>query len=141
MDAIVIDDTITVPSEALTFKAVRAGGPGGQNVNKVSSKVELRINIQAVEGLHPEALERLRHAVRNQLDGDGWWIMLASTTRDQGRNLEEAREKVRAAIRKAMVPPTPRRATKPTRASQTRRLDEKRRMAERKRTRKRGGDD
>ncbi len=138
MDAIVIDDAVRVPPEALAFKAVRAGGPGGQNVNKVSSKVELRVDLQAIEGLSAGALERLRQAVRNQLDAEGWWIVLASSTRDQGRNLEEAREKVRAAILKALVPPTPRRPTRPTRASQTRRLEDKRRAAERKRTRKPG---
>lgn len=138
MDAILIDDSVKVPAEALTFKAVRAGGPGGQNVNKVSSKVELRVHLQAIEGLLPAALERLSHAVRNQLDAEGWWIVLASSTRDQGRNLEEARDKVRAAILKAMVPPTPRRPTRPTRASQLRRLDDKRRAAERKRIRKPG---
>jgi ribosome-associated protein len=135
MDAIQIDDSVKVPAEALAFKAVRAGGPGGQNVNKVSSKVELRVDLRAIEGLHPAALERLGHAVRNQLDADGWWIVLASSTRDQGRNLEEAREKVRAAILKAMVPPTPRRPTRPTRASQKRRLEDKRRAGERKRVR------
>ena len=136
MDAILIDDSVKVPAEALTFKAVRAGGPGGQNVNKVSSKVELRVHLQGIEGLLPAALERLRHALRNQLDAEGWWIVLASSTRDQGRNLEEAREKVRTAILKSMVPPTPRRPTRPTRASQVRRLDDKRRAAERKRIRK-----
>jgi ribosome-associated protein len=141
MDPILVDDSVKVPCEALAFKAVRAGGPGGQNVNKVSSKVELRINIKAIEGIIPAALERLRHAVRNQLDAEGWWIVLASRTRDQGRNLEEAREKVRLAILKAQVPPTPRRATRPTRASQVRRLDGKRRAAEQKRSRKTGGED
>lgn len=141
MEPITVTDTVKVPADALAFKAVRAGGPGGQNVNKVSSKVELRIYLQAVEGLHPEALGRLLHAVRNQLDAEGWWIVVVSRTRDQGRNLEEARERVRQAILKALVPPTPRRATRPTRASQVRRLDSKRRTAERKRGRKAGGDD
>ncbi len=141
MDPIAVTDSIRVPADALAFKAVRAGGPGGQNVNKVSSKVELRINLQAIEGLHPEALGRLLHAVRNQLDAEGWWIVVVSRTRDQGRNLEEARERVRQWILKALVPPTPRRATRPTRASQVRRLDSKRRTAERKRGRKPGGDD
>jgi ribosome-associated protein len=141
MEPILVDDSVKVPSDALAFKAVRAGGPGGQNVNKVSSKVELRINIQAIEGLHPGALERLCHALRNQLDADGWWIVLASRTRDQVRNLEEARAKVREVILKAMVPPTPRRPTRPTRASQLRRLDSKRQAADRKRSRKPGGDD
>ena len=141
MDPIPVSDAIRVPADALAFKAVRAGGPGGQNVNKVSSKVELRINLQVIDGLHPEALGRLLHAVRNQLDAEGWWIVVVSRTRDQGRNLEEARERVRQAILKALVPPTPRRATRPTRASQVRRLDSKRRTAERKRGRKPGGDD
>ena len=141
MDPIAVTDQILVPSDALAFKAVRAGGPGGQNVNKVSSKVELRVNLEMIFGLHPEALARLRHAVRNQLDAEGWWIVVVARSRDQVRNLEEARARVQQAILTAMVPPVPRRATRPTRASQVRRLEAKRRAGDRKRGRKAGGDD
>lgn len=141
MDPITVTDQILVPADALAFKAVRAGGPGGQNVNKVSSKVELRVNLEMIFGLHPEALARLRHAVRNQLDAEGWWIVVVSRSRDQVRNLEEARARVQQAILTAMVPPVPRRATRPTRASQVRRLEAKRRAGDRKRGRKAGGDD
>ncbi len=141
MDPITVTDQILVPADALAFKAVRAGGPGGQNVNKVSSKVELRVNLEMISGLHPEALARLRHAVRNQLDAEGWWIVVVARSRDQVRNLEEARARVQQAILTAMVPPVPRRATRPTRASQVRRLEAKRRAGDRKRGRKAGGDD
>lgn len=141
MDPITVTDQILVPADALAFKAVRAGGPGGQNVNKVSSKVELRVNLEMIFGLHPEALARLRHAVRNQLDAEGWWIVVVARSRDQVRNLEEARARVQQAILTAMVPPVPRRATRPTRASQVRRLEAKRRAGDRKRGRKAGGDD
>jgi len=141
MDPITVTDQILVPVDALAFKAVRAGGPGGQNVNKVSSKVELRVNLEMISGLHPEALARLRHAVRNQLDAEGWWIVVVARSRDQVRNLEEARARVQQAILTAMVPPVPRRATRPTRASQVRRLEAKRRAGDRKRGRKAGGDD
>ena len=141
MDPITVTDQILVPVDALAFKAVRAGGPGGQNVNKVSSKVELRVNLEMIFGLHPEALARLRHAVRNQLDAEGWWIVVVARSRDQVRNLEEARARVQQAILTAMVPPVPRRATRPTRASQVRRLEAKRRAGDRKRGRKAGGDD
>ncbi len=141
MDPITVTDQILVPVDALAFKAVRAGGPGGQNVNKVSSKVELRVNLEMIFGLHPEALARLRHAVRNQLDAEGWWIVVVARSRDQVRNLEAARARVQQAILTAMVPPVPRRATRPTRASQVRRLEAKRRAGDRKRGRKAGGDD
>lgn len=141
MDPITVTDQILVPADALAFKAVRAGGPGGQNVNKVSSKVELRVNLEMISGLHPEALARLRHAVRNQLDAEGWWIVVVARSRDQVRNLEAARARVQQAILTAMVPPVPRRATRPTRASQVRRLEAKRRAGDRKRGRKAGGDD
>ncbi len=138
-DPIQVDATVRVPAEALTVKAVRSGGPGGQNVNKVSSKIELRIQLEAIEGLTPGALERLRYAVRNRLDGEGRWMITSEKTRDQAKNLEDARAKATLVIAAALVPPTPRRPTRPTFGSKTRRLEGKRLTSEKKR--QRGGRD
>ncbi len=138
-DPIQVDATVRVPAEALFVKAVRSGGPGGQNVNKVSSKIELRIQLEAIEGLTPGALERLRHAVHNRLDGEGRWMIISEKTRDQAKNLEDARAKAVHAIAAALVPPTPRRPTRPTFGSKTRRLEGKRLTSEKKR--QRGGKD
>ncbi|MCE1228591.1 MAG: aminoacyl-tRNA hydrolase [Firmicutes bacterium] len=135
-DPIEIAPGIVVPAEALAVKAVRSGGPGGQNVNKVSSKIELRIRLEGIQGLTPEALDRLRHAVRNRLDAEGRWIILSDKTRDQLKNLEDARAKAVQTIAEALVPPVPRRATRPTKASKTRRLEGKRIAGEKKRMRR-----
>ena len=141
MDAIVISPTVQVPAAALQMKAVRAGGPGGQNVNKVSSKVELRVDLDLVEGLDPAALERLRARVRNRLDADGRWLLTSSRTRDQVANLEDARAKVAAAVAACLEAPAPRRATRPTRSSQARRVDAKKRTGARKQDRGRRWED
>jgi len=138
-DPIQISNGVVVPAEALTVKAVRSGGPGGQNVNKVSSKIELRIQLEAITGITPEALNRLRHAVRNRLDGDGRWMIISEKTRDQSKNLEDARAKAVHVIAEALIPPTPRHATRPTRGSKTRRLEAKRQVGDKKR--QRGGKD
>jgi len=130
---------VQVPAEAISVKAVRSGGPGGQNVNKVSSKIELRIQLEAIQGLTPEALVRLRHAVRNRLDGEGRWMIISEKTRDQSKNLEEARSKRVQGIAAAMGPSTPRTPNRPTRGSKLRRLDDKRQAGEKKR--QRGGKD
>ena len=134
-DPIQVTATIRIPSEAIRFKAVRAGGAGGQNVNKVSSKVELRIDLAAIEGLPEDALARLRMAQRNRLDAEGLWILVSDRTRDQLKNLEDAREKAVDAIRAALIRPIPRRATKPTKGSKERRLDSKKRASAIKRGR------
>ena len=136
LEPIPISDTVRVPGTALQMKAVRAGGPGGQNVNKVSSKVELRVDLDLIEGLDPAALERLRQAVRNQLDGEGRWLLTSSLTRDQGANLEDARGKVARAVQQALVAPIPRRPTRPTHGSKLRRVAAKKQTSARKQDRR-----
>lgn len=135
-DPIQVTTTVRIPSDAIRFKAVRAGGAGGQNVNKVSSKVELRIDLTAIEGLPEDALVRLRAAQRNRLDAEGLWMIVSDRTRDQLKNLEDAREKVAEAIRAALVRPIPRRATRPTKGSKERRLDSKKRTSATKQQRR-----
>ncbi len=139
-DPIPVASGVVVPAQAIRMKAVRSGGPGGQNVNKVASKVELRVNLDLIEGLDQGALERLRHAVRNQLDADGCWLVVSSATRDQLLNLEDAREKVLRAVEKSLRAPILRTKTRPTRASQQRRVDAKRHAARIRKERKDGWD-
>jgi ribosome-associated protein len=135
LEPILVSATVRVPGAALQMKAVRAGGPGGQNVNKVSSKVELRVDLELIEGLGPEALERLRGQVRNHTDAEGRWVLTSSRTRDQGANLEDARGKVARAVLACLQAPAPRHPTRPTRAGQARRIEAKKRTGARKQSR------
>ena len=129
---IVIDERVFVPATAVQVTAVRSSGPGGQNVNKVSSKVELRVDLAAVVGLDDAALARLVTLATPRLDSEGRLLLTSQRTRDRERNVEDAYEKVRVLVRRALVKPVARRPTKPSRGAVRRRLEEKRKTAQRK---------
>jgi ribosome-associated protein len=134
-EAIVVTPSIRIPPWALSVRAVRASGRGGQNVNKVATRVELRVDTSAIEGLTDDARARLDALVRRRRDAEGRWLVTSERTRHQARNLEDARDKVRGLVLAAARPPTPRRPTRPTSAARERRLRAKRVRAETKRWR------
>jgi ribosome-associated protein len=135
-DPIRVAPGVVIPAIALSVRATRSSGPGGQNVNKVASKVELRVDLSLVEGLDAAARARLAHLVEGRRDADGRLVLTSQRTRDQHRNREDAREKARALVARALVPPRVRRPTRVTTGARERRLEQKRRMAQVKRARR-----
>jgi ribosome-associated protein len=128
-DPLLVCPGVVVPAEAIEMHAVRSGGPGGQNVNKVASKVEMRVDISRIAGLDASARARLRVITAGSLDADGRILVTSQRTRDQRSNVEDARDKIRTAILRAMERPRARRKTRPTRGSVERRIDEKKRRS------------
>ena len=133
---LVINDKITIPGSDLDWTAVRASGPGGQNVNKVASKVELAFDFEGSVALDDDVKARLRKATKNMLDAEGRVFIKSEKTRDQAKNLADARDKLKAIIRKALVVPKARKKTKPTKAAKVKRLTNKKKVAKKKATRK-----
>jgi ribosome-associated protein len=140
-DPIDVAPGVRVPAAALEGRGVRSGGPGGQNVNKVASKAELLVDLALVEGLDDGARARLLALAEGRRDAGGWLRVTAGESRDFHRNLETAREKVRALVAKAMVVPRKRRATRPTASSREARLVAKKRLAKVKKGRSAPGAD
>ena len=136
MDDLSVTPSVTIPARELHWSASRSGGPGGQNVNKVSSKVDLRFDLEASEALTDVQKSRVRASAKNRLDEDGAIQIVVQDTRDQQKNLDLARERLAELIKKALVVPKARKATKPSRGSQRRRLNEKKRVGEKKRDRR-----
>jgi ribosome-associated protein len=134
-----VSASLTVPASCLSWSASRASGPGGQNVNKVASKVELRFDIDGCAALDGATKDRLRAIASTSLDSEGRILIVSQKTRDQPKNLEDAREKLRILILRALVRPKKRRPTKPSRGAVKRRLEEKSRASKKKKERS-GGD-
>lgn len=122
-DAIAVDD-----ERDITERFVRASGPGGQNVNKVSTAVELRFDVSG-SSLPPDVKTRLVALAASRMTADGRLLIDSREHRTQGRNREAARERLVALIQQAAKTPKKRRATKPARGVKERRLESKKRRA------------
>lgn len=137
-----VSDRVTLDESELQERFVRASGPGGQNVNKVASAVELRFDAAHSRALDEDAKTRLRAIAGTRMTADGVIVIDARRFRTQAQNREDARERLAALLRRAITPPRRRRKTRPTAASKQQRITAKRRRSETKAARtKPGGDE
>lgn len=136
-----INETLTIPDAELSESFARSGGPGGQNVNKVASKAELRWNVRTSAVLAPRDREWLIDKLETKLTKDGELIVTSEKTRDQTRNREFARDKLAMIIRVALRRPKRRKKTRPTRAAKERRMQDKKHRSRIKRNRRAPHDD
>jgi len=120
-----VDARISIPDEELSESFVRASGPGGQNVNKVASAVELRFDARNSPSLSPPIRRRLERLAGRRVTKDGVIVIRADRFRTQEMNRSDARDRLVELIREAATPPKPRIATKPPRAAKERRLKAK----------------
>ena len=131
-----LSNTISIPEQELNFAAIRASGPGGQNVNKVSSAVQLFFDIR--NSSLPEKYQQRLHALSDsRISSEGLVVIKAQAFRSQEKNREAATERLRELIKSVMIEPKTRKATKPKAGARQKRLDEKKQRSQNKALRKR----
>jgi ribosome-associated protein len=135
MGALRITDSVALDEDELVERFVRASGPGGQNVNKVSTAVELRFDVRGSASLPPAVRVRLARLAGRRLTDEGVLVIRAERFRTQERNRQDARQRLVELVRRAAVVPKRRIPTKPTRASKERRLEGKTKRSHVKRLR------
>ena len=135
-----ITDTLAIPEAEIVETFVRSSGPGGQNVNKVSSAVELRFDVRGSRSLDDDVAVRLIRLAGRRITKDGVLVIQANRHRTQEMNRSDARERLADLVREAAIPPKPRIKTRPTKAAKARRVDGKKRRSTVKAARSDKGD-
>jgi ribosome-associated protein len=136
MEDLYVNSRFTIPSGQLTISTARSSGPGGQNVNKVNSKVTLRWSPSDCQAMDPAWRRRFVSRYATRINREGELVLHSEKYRDQGRNLADARKKLADMLLVCQEAPKKRKATRPSRSSQRRRLDQKKEHSQKKQSRK-----
>jgi ribosome-associated protein len=135
-DEIYVSENIRVPRDEFQFTFVRASGPGGQNVNKVSTKAQMRWDFNATESLPDGVKERFLTRYRSRITKEGEFLISSQRFRDQAKNVLDCLNKLGELIAAVAIPPKPRKKTRPSRASKERRIKGKKQQSARKELRR-----